>query len=118
VRLAIACGKSAEAFLRDMLARYPVSGVDIAVYGLENTWFGPTVTVSGLITGGDLMRQMRGVPCDAIMITEVMLKENENRFLDDTTLPQVMEALGKPVVPVGRQGGDLLDAILRLRDEP
>ena len=117
VHLAIACGKSAEAFLRDMLSRYPVAGVKIDVYGLENTWFGPTVTVSGLITGKDLMGQMKGVDCDAVMITEVMLKENDNRFLDDTTLPQVMEALGRPVVPVGRRGEDLLETIIRLRDE-
>ena len=117
VRLAIACGKSAEAFIRDMLARYPVAGAQIDVYGLENTWFGPTVTVSGLITGGDLMGQMKDVPCDAIMITSVMLKENDDKFLDDTTLPQVMAALGKPVVPVGRRGEDLLETILKLRDE-
>ena len=113
--LAIACGRSAEVFLRDMLARHPVAGVTIDVYGLENTWFGPTVTVSGLITGGDLMKQMKGVPCDAVMITAVMLKENDNRFLDDTTLPQVTEVLGKPVVPVGRRGEDLLETILSLR---
>ena len=117
VHLAIACGKSAEAFLRDMLAGHPVAGAQIDVYGLENTWFGPTVTVSGLITGGDLSRQMAGKPCDAVMITEVMLKENENRFLDDVTLPQVIEALGRPVVPVGRRGEDLLNTIIRLRDE-
>ena len=117
VHLAIACGKSAADFIRDMLKRYPVAGATIDVYGLENTWFGPTVTVSGLITGGDLTGQMKGVECDAIMITEVMLKENDNKFLDDTTLPQVMEALGKPVVPVGRRGEDLLETILRLRDE-
>ena len=116
VRLAIACGKSAEAFIRDMLARYPVAGATIDVYGLENTWFGPTVTVSGLITGGDLMGQMKGVSCDAVMITEVMLKENDNKFLDDSTLPQVIEALGRPVVPVGRRGEDLLNTIIRLRD--
>ena len=114
VRLAIACGRSAEAFIRDMLARYPVAGARIDVYGLENTWFGPTVTVSGLITGGDLMRQMRGVECDAVMITEVMLKQNEDRFLDDTTLPQVIEALGRPVIPVRRNGEHLLETILEL----
>ena len=92
----------------------PVAGADISVYAMENTWFGPTVTVSGLITGGVLMDQMKGVPCEAVLITEVMLKENENRFLDDTTLPQVIEALGKPVVPVGRRGEDLLNTILEL----
>lgn len=117
VHLAIACGKSAGAFIRDMLNRCPVAGAKIDVYSLENTWFGPTVTVSGLITGGDLMAQMKGVPCDAIMITSVMLKENEDKFLDDTTLAEVIETLGKPVVPVGRRGEDLLETILKLRDK-
>ena len=117
VRLAIACGKSAADFIRDMLSRYPVAGASIDVYPMENTWFGPTVTVSGLVTGGDLMGQMKGVDCDAIMITEVMLRQNEGLFLDDTTLPQVIEALGRPVVPVGRRGEDLLHTILKLREE-
>ena len=117
VRLAIACGWSAADFIRDMLARYPVAGARIDVYPMENTWFGPTVTVSGLVTGGDLMTQMKGIECDAIMITEVMLRQNEGVFLDDTTLPQVIEALGKPVVPVGRRGEDLLETILKLREE-
>ena len=115
-KLAVACGKSAADFFRTMLAECPVAGTDIAVYALENTWFGPTVTVSGLITGGDLITQMAGVECRSILITEVMLKENDNRFLDDTTLPQVEAALGVPVVPVGRRGDDLLEAILELSD--
>ena len=113
--LAIACGKSAAPFIRRMLQDYPVAGANITVYALENTWFGPTVTVSGLITGGDLTRQMAGVECDAILITEVMLRDG-NLFLDDMTLPQAIDALGKPVVPVGRQGEDLLDAILKLSE--
>ena len=114
VRLAIACGKSAADFIRDMLARHPVAGADVAVYAVENTWFGPTVTVSGLITGGDLIARMKGVDCDAVLITEVMLRQEDERFLDDTTLGQVCKALGKPVIPVGRRGEDLLDAILKL----
>ena len=112
-RLAIACGKSAAAFIRQMLQDYPVAGANITVYALENNWFGPTVTVSGLITGGDLTRQMAGVECDAILITEVMLRDG-NLFLDDMTLDEAITRLGKPVVPVGRRGEDLLDAILKL----
>ena len=116
VHLAIACGRSAADFLRDLLSRYPVAGARIDVYALENTFFGPNVTVSGLITGGDLMRQMAGVACDAVMITEVMLRENDDKFLDDVPLAAVAEALQKPVVPVGRRGEDLLNTILKLRD--
>ena len=112
-KLAIACGKSAGEFIRGMLQDYPVAGANITVYPLENTYFGPTVTVSGLITGGDLAGQMAGVDCDAVMITEVMLRDG-CLFLDDMTLDQVRERLGKPVVPVGRRGEDLLNAILEL----
>ncbi len=112
-KLAIACGKSAGGFIRQMLQDYPVSGANISVYALENTWFGPTVTVSGLITGGDLTEQMAGVDCEAVLITTVMLRDNEI-FLDDMTLTEAVARLGKPVVPVGRQGEDLLNTILEL----
>ena len=114
--LAIACGKSAAAFIRNMLQDYPVAGANITVYALENTWFGPTVTVSGLITGKDLTEQMAGIPCEAIMITEVMLRDG-SLFLDDMTLDEAMQRLGKPVVPVGRRGEDLLRTILTLAGE-
>lgn len=112
-RLAIACGKSAAEFIRRMLQDYPVAGANITVYGLENRYFGPTVTVSGLITGGDLTSQMAGVDCEAVMITEVMLRDG-TVFLDDMTLAEAVSRLGKPVVPVGRRGEDLLETVLEL----
>ena len=117
-KLAIACGRSAGDFLRRMLQDYPVAGANISVYALENTYFGPTVTVSGLITGGDLTRQMAGVDCAAVLITEVMLRSEGDRFLDDMTLEEARARLGKPIVPVGRRGEDLLNALLALADRP
>ena len=110
-KLAIACGKSAADFLRQMLIACPVAGARVEVHAIENTWFGPTVTVSGLITGGDLTRQMSGVDCEAVLITEVMLREG-SLFLDDMTLKEAAQALSKPIVPVGRRGEDLLNALL------
>ena len=112
-KLAIACGKSAADFIRSMLQDYPVAGANITVHALENTYFGPTVTVSGLITGGDLTAQMAGVDCEAVLITTCMLRDDAV-FLDDMTLDEAIERLGVPVVPVGRRGEDLLDAILEL----
>ena len=111
-RLAIACGFSAAEFLRNLLAECPVAGADVTVHAIENTFFGATVTVSGLITGGDLTRQMSGVDCDAVLITGVMLRQNEDRFLDDMTLDEAIRRLGRPVVPVGRRGEDLLNTLL------
>ena len=113
-KLAVACGRSAGEFIRRLLQDYPVSGANISVYPLENTFFGPTVTVSGLITGGDLTAQMAAVDCDAVLITEVMLRNEGDRFLDDMTLEEARSRLGRPIVPVGRRGEDLLNAILAL----
>lgn len=115
-KLAIACGQSAAQFIRQMLQDYPVAGADISVCALENTYFGPTVTVSGLITGGDLTRQMAGVDCEAVMITTCMLRDDAV-FLDDMTLDEAVRRLGKPILPVGRRGEDLLDSILELSGE-
>ena len=112
--LAIACGRSAAEFIRRMVQDYPVAGANITVYAIDNTYFGPTVTVSGLITGGDLTAQMAGTACDAVLITEVMLRQDDQRFLDDMTLDEARQKLGRPIVPVGRRGDDLLDAILSL----
>ena len=112
-KLAIACGQSAGGFIRQMLRDCPVSGASISVHALENTYFGPSVTVSGLITGGDLTRQMAGVDCEAVMITTCMLRDDEI-FLDDMTLDEAVRRLGKPIRPVGRRGEDLLDMILEL----
>lgn len=115
VKLAIACGQSAAAFLRQLMQDYPISGVDISVYALENHFFGSTVTVSGLITGEDLVNQMKNVECSAILITECMLRNEGDRFLDNMPLEQVSRLLNRPVIPVGRRGEDLLDRLLELR---
>lgn len=112
VKLTIACGVSAAPFLREMLAARPVTGVSTAVRPVENRFFGPSVTVSGLLTGGDLLRELQNEECAAVLVTVCMLRDGDNVFLDDMTLEEVSRALKKPVIPVGRRGDELLSAIL------
>ena len=111
-RIAIATGMSAGPFLEALMEQHPVAGADVRVYALENRFFGSSVTVAGLITGGDLVDQMRDRDAEVILITECMLRDEGDCFLDDMTLAEAQERLGRPVVPVGRRGEDLLDAIL------
>lgn len=105
-RCAIACGTSVAPFLKDMLAAHPIDGVICSVHPLTNTFFGSTVTVSGLLTGGDIAAQMAGVPCDRILLTDAALREGEDVFLDGTKLSDLEARLGKPIVPV-RDGYEL-----------
>lgn len=114
-KIAVACGVSAAEFLAKLLSEHPVSGVDVTVYPVENEFFGSNVTVSGLVTGGDLVRRMRDVQCEKVLITEVMLRSEGDRFLDDLPLEDVCASLGRDVVPVGRRGDELLDALLDCR---
>lgn len=110
--LLAACGVSAAPFLRQMFAAHPLTGLTVDVRALENGFFGPSVTVSGLLTGGDLVRGLQGAEGAAVLISACMLRDGETVFLDDMTLEEVSRALEKPVIPVGRRGDEVLSAIL------
>ena len=110
--LLAACGVSAAPFLRQMFAAHPLTGLTVDVRALENGFFGPSVTVSGLLTGGDLVRGLQGAEGAALLISACMLRDGEQVFLDDMTLEEVSRALKKPVIPVGRRGDEVLSAIL------
>lgn len=110
--LCIATGVSARPVLEKLLEDHPITGVNVKVCAVENSFFGPTVTVAGLVTGGDLVRRMKKEKCDAILITECMLRSEGDRFLDDMPLEDAIRQLGTSIIPVGRRGEDLLYAIM------
>ena len=91
--------------------KYPNIRVD--VYAVRNDFFGETITVSGLVTGRDLISQLRGRSLgDRLLIPVNMLRSGEDVFLDDVHLPQAEEELGTRIEVVGTDGSDLLDALL------
>jgi putative radical SAM enzyme (TIGR03279 family) len=100
-RLLLATGKLASAMIRSdvvpRLQRIPNLSVDLAV--APNTLFGPSVTVSGLLSGkclySALKRKCKGV--DLVLLPPDVLNTS-GVFLDDMTLPQLAEKLGVPVM--------------------
>lgn len=110
-RVVIACGTSVAPFFESLLGAHPISGVQITIKPIINRFFGETVTVSGLITGQDLVAQLTGIETDEILITESMLREGEDIFLDDMTLNAAQESLGIRITPVPDDGADLLYAL-------
>jgi len=88
-----------------------------SVYCVRNEFFGESVTVSGLVTGGDLISQLRG--CDLgsrLLIPQNMLRHGDDVFLDDVTVSDVSRALGVPVRVVRQDGADLVRAIMEGND--
>lgn len=87
------------------------------VYPIINHFFGETITVSGLITGSDLIAQLKGRNLgERLLIPVNMLRHGEDVFLDDVTLDDVARELGVEVIPVNQDGFDLCDAIFDARE--
>ena len=114
-RFTIATGVAAAPLLEKLLqtAHKKCAKIDGRVYAVVNDFFGHTIDVAGLVTGGDLIAQLRGKDLgERLLIPHTMLRHGEGVFLDDVTLEQASEALGVPVTPIGGSGGELLDAML------
>ena len=97
--------------MKQMKEKFPNTRVD--VYPVRNQFFGESITVSGLITGGDLMKQMKAVALgERLLIPCNMLRVDEDIFLDDYTVADVENALQVKLDIVKSSGQDLLDAVL------
>ena len=114
-RFTIATGVAAAPLLEKLLqtAHKKCGKIDGRVCAIVNDFFGHTIDVAGLVTGGDLIAQLRGQDLgERLLIPHTMLRHGEGVFLDDVTLEQASEALGVSVTPIGGSGGELLDAML------
>ena len=113
----VATGFAAAPMLLSLLEhakkRFPV--LNGRVYAIRNDFYGASVTVAGLITGGDLIAQLRGRELGTrLLISRDMLRHDEVDFLDGVTLAQASAALGVPIYPISSDGGELCDAMLGL----
>lgn len=110
----IATGTAAAPSLSVLLdaARLKCDNLTGRVKAIQNDFFGHSVSVAGLITGQDLIRQLKGEALgERVLISANMLRDGGDVFLDDYTPQQVSEALGVPLVPVEIDGADLLAKI-------
>lgn len=93
--------------------KYP--NTKIHVYGIKNDFFGEKITVSGLITGQDLVGQLKGRPLgNRLLLPCNMVRTQEQDFLDDMTREQVEDALQVETDIVKSSGQDFIEAILQV----
>ena len=117
----IATGVSAAPFLEKLVekAREKCDKIEGKVYPIRNEFFGETITVAGLVTGGDLIGQLKGRDLgQRLLIPAHMLRAGERVFLDDVSLDDVERELGIPVTAVAQDGFELLDAMCGLEIAP
>ena len=110
----IATGVSAAPYFEKLLgmAKEKYGTIKGQVYAIENDFFGRSINVTGLITGQDLIRQLKGKDLgQRLLISQNMLRREEMDFLDDVPLEQASKELGVPICPVEQDGFALWDAM-------
>lgn len=113
--LSIATGKLAYHFISEMAAQVTAlcPQITVHVYAIRNDFFGEMITVSGLLTGQDLLAQLKEQRLgEKLLLPQNILKSDEAVFLDDMTLAELEKALQVPIDIVKSSGQDFLDAIL------
>lgn len=113
--ISIATGVAAFPLIRDIAekvtALYPKLKVN--VYEIKNDFYGHTITVAGLITGQDLMNQLKDKELgDVLLIPEVMLMTDGDLFLDNYSVEDVENALSVNIDTVASDGADLVNKII------
>ena len=113
--LTIATGQLPADTIRKLcgLIREKYPQVCVRIVPIRNDFFGERITVSGLVTGTDLIRQLKGKELgEELLIPCNMLRSGENVFLDDITVEQVIMELKVPVTVVDPEGKDFCLAVL------
>jgi len=78
-----------------------VQGLDVRLAALRSNYWGQEITVTGLLTGQDLLKGLQGKDLgEAILLPSLMLKQNDTRFLDDMTVEELARQLETPILPV------------------
>ena len=113
--LSIATGKLAAVylagFLEEIKKKFPNRKVHL--YPIRNDFFGEMITVAGLITGQDLIAQLKDKPLGSrLLLPECMFRSGEEVFLDDITRQEVENALQVPVNIVKSSGYDFTESLL------
>ncbi len=113
-KLSIATGYAAFDTISSLIEKTKEKwhNLDCKVYAIKNNYFGENITVAGLITGTDLIEQLKGKDLgDFLVIPSVMLKQDSDIFLDDYTVSQVEKELDIKIKVINNNGSELLDIL-------
>lgn len=87
--------------------------VNATVYAIRNDFFGERITVSGLLTGQDIMAQLKDKPLgERLILPANLLRSGEDVLLDDYHVPDIEKALNIPIRIGESTGRDFLDSLI------
>ncbi|MBE6777572.1 MAG: DUF512 domain-containing protein [Ruminococcaceae bacterium] len=113
-KVSLVTGVSAYPLIREIVdkALKKWDNLECRVYAIENDYFGSSITVAGLVTATDIIKQLSGKELgDELLIPTVMLRSERDMFLDSITVEELAKELGVPVTIVEVDGYDLVSKI-------
>ena len=113
--ISIATGLLAFPYIKKMAEKlmglFP--GLTVRVYGITNDFFGEMITVAGLLTGQDILNQLKEKKLGKrLLLSQNMLRAGEEVFLDDMTVEEMEKALQVKIDIVKSSGYDFVEAIV------
>ena len=112
--ISVVTGEIAYSFIKGLADKISERfGLLIHVYGIQNNFYGRSVTVSGLITGGDIIDQLTDKPLgERLLLPKCLLKSNETLLLDNISVEDIKAKLNIDVIPTEIHGGEFIRACL------
>ncbi len=113
--VSIATGCSSAEFIKGMARRLEnrYNGLKADVFPIKNNFFGENVTVTGLLTGGDILEQLSPEKLGGeLLISSCMLRSGEQVFLDDYTVGELEQGLGVKISVVDNDGAEFIKGVL------
>ena len=120
LKTAVATGMAAYSHICELVneAKEAFPEADCKVYAVENEFYGHTVTVSGLVTGGDLIAALKDEETpEQLLLPCNMLRYERDMFLDNISVEQAEKALNTRIVICEKDGADLLYKLLGVDEE-
>ncbi len=120
-RVSFATGRLAYPYIKkyaeQIQEKYP--NVEILGYEIQNEFFGELITVSGLLTGQDILAQLSEKDLgECLLLPCNLLRSGENIFLDDIQVKTLEETFRVPVRIVEEDGRDFVAAFLEEQEKP
>lgn len=95
-KLVFACSYAAKNMLKEVAQNLnKIKNLTVEIHPVKSEYWGQDITVAGLITTDDLIRTVKDIECDIVVIPSIMLRPYTEDFLDGKTLTHVKETTGK-----------------------
>ncbi len=114
-KITVATGESAYPLIKNIvdISTKKWHNLYCSVKPIKNKFFGGHITVTGLVTGGDLIEQLKGEELgESLLISASMLRYEKDKFLDDVTVEQVEKALNVKVLIIENDGFEFVSNLL------